>query len=163
MTNSSDFDILSFEDRDYSEDSDFSDTSDFSFKSNSSSLTDSNTSSSKDDHNTNVDKDYEEEKRKKKYIYNILLKNYPIDVDIKAIISENIKNIDMVDLNYTILISAMVILAKSGNKIDHRFSEISEEVIKNVIMSDPLIQKMNPSNITGLKYDLLRYCRFLLK
>jgi hypothetical protein len=148
----------------------FSEYSDYieslSISSRDSSLTDSERSSIEEE-------DYEEEERKYKYthIYDSSLVKYPIDLDIKNVISKKLHKIDLRDLNHSLLISSMVILAKSGNKIDSRFPALCDEVIETVIKTEAYnnsrsrekLFEILDSDINQLKRDLLRYCRFVLQ
>jgi hypothetical protein len=131
------------------------------------SLSESETHSS----DLSVNRDYEEEERKHVSIYDSSLTKYPIDIDIKNIISKRIYKIDIRDLNFTLLVASMVILAKSGNKIDYKFSMLCDEVIDTIIKTEIYNNRrarernidINNNIIDQLKRDLLRYCRFVLQ
>jgi hypothetical protein len=106
------------------------------------------------------EEDYEEEQRKPKEIYNIALKKYNIDIDIKTVIAKKIKEINIKNMNYTLLIASMVILAKNSNKIDNNFSPLCDEVIETIIKPELNIEEKK-TEINQLKRDILRYCRFV--
>jgi hypothetical protein len=121
--------------------------------------------------------DYEEERPKISESYNFSkfrnnpLKNYqkyPIDFDIKKIAARierkiEISNIERENLNHTLLFASIVILAKSGNKIDDKFPKLCDEIIETVVKCDiDLENKDDKDNkIEQLKRDILRYCRFV--
>jgi hypothetical protein len=143
--------------------SDYSYTDDEVLKSNNE--FDSNESISEQSHD-----DYEEEERKytRFYRYDPILIKCPIDVDIKNIISRKISKIDIRDLNYALLVSSMIILIKSGNKINDHFSSLCDEVIEmllkyelNICGRSESVYKLDREIVNQLKRDLLRYCRFI--
>jgi hypothetical protein len=116
--------------------------------------------------------DYEEERPKRSYNFKPhSLRNYPsIEINIKELAIRKIReietssSIDRECLNHTLLFASIVILAKNGNRIDNRFSELCNEVIETVVKCDidfEKVEKDKDNKIEQLKRDLLRYCRFV--
>lgn len=110
--------------------------------------------------NETSEEDYEEEERKPKEIINNTLKRFNIDIDIKTVIAKKIKKINTKNMNYTLLIASMIILAKNGNKIDTKFSSLCDEIIESMIKYEINIEEKK-TEINQLKRDILRYCRFI--
>lgn len=115
------------------------------------------------DDSDNSESDYEEEDKRKPFPYEYSLNNYTIDFDIKTAISRKLKDIEIKELNYTILVAALIILIKNNNKITTNFSVSCDEVIEDVIKNDISFKKTKLFDKNLIKRDILRYCRYVLR
>lgn len=65
-------------------------------------------------------------------------------------------------MNITLLVAAAVVLARSREKIDAQFSTLCDNVISDIVDTDPSILGSKFYDRTTIKKDILRYCRFIL-
>jgi len=90
------------------------------------------------------------------------IKHFDIGPEMKKAVERILLCIETRDMNITLLVAAAVVLARSGEKIDTRFSRLCDDVIGDIVDTDPNISGSKFYDKTIIKKSILRYCRFIL-
>lgn len=91
------------------------------------------------------------------------LEYFNINSDIKIAVNSYLHQLEIEDMNFTIIVAALVIMIKYGKIIDNNFSNYCNEVIKDIISNDTSISRSGMYSSHLIKKDILRYFRYLLK
>jgi len=90
----------------------------------------------------------------------LLLMSFDIGPEMKKAVERILLCIEIRDMNVTHLVAAAVVLARSGEKIDTQFSVLCNDVIGDIVDTDPNISCPMFYDKTIIK-NILRYCRFI--
>lgn len=104
----------------------------------------------------------EENVRASSDVLSFSIKHFDIGPEVTKAVERILRCVETRDVNITLLVAAAVVLAKSGERIDTRFSILCDDVISNIVDTDPSISGSKFYDRTIIKKDILRYCRFIL-
>lgn len=104
----------------------------------------------------------EEDTRVSSDILSFSIKHFDIGPEMTKAVERILRCVETRDMNITLLVAAAVVLAKSGEKIDARFSSLCNDVISEIVDTDPNISGSKFYDVTTIKKNILRYCRFIL-
>lgn len=89
-------------------------------------------------------------------------KYFDIGPEMARAVERILRCVEVRDMNVTLLVAAAVVLARSGERIDMRFSALCDGVINDIVDADPNISSSKFYDKIVIKKNILRYCRFIL-
>lgn len=108
--------------------------------------------SSSDEENVRVSSD----------VLSFSIKHFDIGPEMTKAVERILRCVETRDMNITLLVAAAIVLAKSGEKISTQFSTLCDDVICDIVDTDPSIYGSKFYDRTTIKKNILRYCRFIL-
>uniref|UniRef100_A9U4W3 Predicted protein n=1 Tax=Physcomitrium patens TaxID=3218 RepID=A9U4W3_PHYPA len=98
----------------------------------------------------------EEDARKSSDVLPFFIRHFNIGPEMARAVERILCGIEARDINITLLVATAVVLAKCGERIDMRFSMLCNDVIGDIVDTDPNISGSKFYDKTTIKKNILR-------